>query len=183
MNKRLIPPLIGTVISTVVLFVLAFDGTGRNRLDPRNLALANRLASCDSYELAKSDVRVGYTVDGNIVFDVWSLDGDSRLIDPLHLLMQFGHTIKDSSIDHLSIASGGKEVYRLEKSDLDELAREYDSGARIWAFSHWPERLRTPSGERAFESWSGGFLGVMEGQMNDLNEGLSTWLGNAATNK
>ncbi len=183
MNKKLIPPMIGTVISTVALFAFALDGTGRNALDPRNLDLANKLSSCDSYELVKGDIRVGYTTGGNIVFDVRSLKDDSRLIDPLHLLMQFGYTIKDTSIDHLSIAAGGEEVYRLEKSDLDELARQYELEARIWAFDHWPERLRKPDGERAFESWSGGVLGVMQGQMEDLKEALKTWLDKSATNQ
>jgi hypothetical protein len=182
MNQKLIPPLIGTAVSTLLLLFFTFDGTGRNVLDPRNIDLASKLSSCDSYGVVGGDIRVGYTPSGNIVFDVRSCRGDSRLIDPLHLLMQFGYKIKDTSIAHLSIASNGEEVYRLEKSDLDELVRQYELGARIWAFDHWPERLRKPSGERAYESWSGGFLGVAKAQMEDLNGALKTWLGKAATN-
>lgn len=180
-NKKLIPPLVGTAISTMLLLAAGFEGTGRNRLDPRNFELADKLSSCDSYGAVAGDVRVGYTAAGNIVFDVRACKGDSRLIDPLHLLMQFGYKIKDTPIAYLSIASGGEEVYRLEKSDLDELARQYELGARIWAFDHWPERLKKPTGERAFESWSGGLLGVMKGQMEDLNEALRAWIGKAAT--
>lgn len=182
MNKKLVPPLVGTAISTLLLLATGFEATGRNRLDPRNFDLANRLSSCESFGVVGGDVRVGYTASGNIVFDVRACKGDSRLIDPLHLLMQFGAKIKDTPIAHLSIASGGEEVYRLEKSDLDELARQYELGGRIWAFDHWPERLRTPSGERAFESWSGGFLGVMKAQAEDLNEALRVWIGKATTN-
>ncbi len=181
MNKKLIPPLIGTAISSVLLLTAGFEGTGRNRLDPRNIGLANRLTSCNSHEIVGGDVRVGYTPGGYIVFDVRSCKGDSRLIDSLHLLMQFGSKIKDESFTHLSVASGGEEVYRLEKSDLDELAHQYELGARIWAFDHWPERLRKPTGERAYESWSGGFLGVMKAQAEDLNEALRAWLDKAAT--
>lgn len=181
LNKKLLPPIMGTVISTLALLAFSCEGTGRNVLDPRNIGLGSNLSACDSYEIVGGDVRVGYTPSGNIVFDVRASKGDSRLIDPLHLLMQFGHKIRDSSIAHLSIASGGEEIYRLPKSDLDELAKQYDLGARIWAFDHWPERLRKPTGERAFESWSGGFLGVAKAQMEDLNEALRTWLGKAAT--
>ena len=159
-NRKLIPPLVWSGISTILLCVVAVEGTGRFGLDLRNVSLASKLASCPSREAVGGDIRVGFTLDGNLVFDVRSCKGDSRLIDPLHLLLQFGYKVKDESFRRLSIASAGEVVYRLEKSDLDELARQYELGARIWAFDHWPERLRKPTGERAFESWSGGFLGV-----------------------
>ena len=38
---------------------------------------------------------MGYTATGNIVFDVRSYKDDCRLIDPLHLLLQFGYKIRD----------------------------------------------------------------------------------------
>jgi hypothetical protein len=181
MNKKLLPPLVGTTISCVLLVVAGIEGTGRNRLDPRNIDLDGKLSSCDSYQIIGGDIRVGYTPTGNIVFDIRSCKGDSRLIDSLHLLMQFGYRIKDYSIDYLSIAGSGEEVYRLDKSDLDELSRQYELGARIWAFDHWPERLRKPNGERAFSTWSGGFLGVAKAQMEDINEALKAWLGKVKT--
>ena len=79
------------------------------------------------------------------------------------------------------IASAGEELYRLEKSDLDELARQYELGARGWAFDHWSERLQGPGGEKAFDSWSGGAVGEMIAQAKDRNEALEKWLGKAAT--
>jgi hypothetical protein len=180
MNKRLIPPLVGTGISALLICVIGIEGTGRFGLDPRNIGLANKLSSCPSREIVGGDVRVGYTFDGNIVFDVRSCKGECRLIDPLHLVLQFAYKVEDERFGHLAISSSGEQVYRLEKSDLHELAKQYELGGRIWAFNHWPERLRKPTGERAFESWSGGILGVVKGQMEDMNEALKTWLGKAA---
>ena len=181
MNRRLIPPLVGTGISSLLLVLVGIEGTGRFGLDPRNIGLANSLASCPSREGVGGDIRVGYALGGNIVFDVRSCKRDSRLIDSLHLLLQFGHKIKDEGFTHLSIASAGEEVYRLEEADLNELAYQYELGARIWAFDNWPERLRKPTGERAFGSWTGGSIGVAMRRMEDLNEALKTWLGKAAS--
>ena len=39
MNKRLILPLVGTSISTILLCIAGFEGTGRNGLDPRNIGI------------------------------------------------------------------------------------------------------------------------------------------------
>jgi hypothetical protein len=180
-NKRLIPPLVGTGISTLLLCAVGIEGTGRFGLDPRNIALANQLSSCSSREIVGGDVRVGYTLDGNIVFDVRSCKGNCRLIDPLHLLLQFGYKVRDDRFGHLAISAGGQEVYRLAKSDVDELAREYELGGRIWAFNQWPERLRKPTGERAFGTWSGGLLGVIKGQIEDMTEAIKTWLSKVMT--
>jgi|GEM_PF-2899988 len=180
-HKKLVPPLFCAGLSTVLLVITNFDRMGSNRLDPRNLELATRLSSCDSYKDLAGDIRVGHTLAGNIIFDVRACKADSRKVDPLHLLMQFGDKIKDEKIDYLLIASGGNEVYRLPKSDLDELAEQYRLGARIWALDHWPERLRKPTGERVFEEWSGGVLGVLQAQLEDLGVALRTWLANAET--
>ena len=99
--------------------------------------------------------------------------------DPLHLLLQIGHKVRAERFSKLIVAAGGEAVYRLDKSDLDELAEQYSLVRSVWAFNHWPERLRKPTGERVFESWSGGMLGVLKGQMEDINEALKTWLGKA----
>ena len=176
MNRKLLPPLIATGISTLLLLVVSVEGTGRLALDPRNIGFGSQLSSCPSYEAVAGDVRVGYTATGNIVFDIRSYKDECRLIDPLHLLLQFGYKIRDERIDYLSLGSRGEEKYRLPKSDLDELSKQYELGARIWAFEHWAERLRKPTGEHAFDSWSGGFLGVMKQQTEDMGTGLKTWL-------
>ena len=38
------------------------------------------------------------------------------------------------------------------------------------------ETTDKPTGERAFESWSGGLLGVLKQEIDDMGTGLKTWL-------
>ena len=59
---------------------------------------------------------------------------------------------------------------------IPELSKQYELGARMWAFDHWAERLCKPTGERAFESWSGGLLGVLKQEIDDMGTWLKTWL-------
>lgn len=177
MNKKLIPPLACTAAATVLLLVAATDGAGRNRIDIRNWGLHERLRSCDSFKHFSGDVQVGYTWPGNLVFDVRTLDrSETRLIDVLHLFLQFGSKIADTGASRITIAAGGREVFWIQKRDLDELSEQYRLGARLWAFNHWPERLRRPNGERAYGGWSGGALGVMSGQLEDMADALREWV-------
>jgi len=177
LNKKLIPPLACTAAATVLLLAAAADGAGRNRLDIRNWGLYDRLRSCDSFEHFSGDIQVGYTWTGDLVFDVKTLDrSETRLIDILHLFLQFGSKIANTGASRVTIAAGGREVFWIQKTDLDELSEQYRLGARLRAFNHWPERLRKPSGERAYESWSGGSLGVMSGQLGDMTDALRKWV-------
>jgi len=176
-KKKLIPPLACTAAATVLLLAAATDGAGRNRLDIRNWGLHDRLRSCDSFERFSGDVQVGYTWTGNLVFDVKTLDrSETRLIDVLHLLLQFGGKIAHTGASRVAMAANGREVFWITMRDLDELSEQYRLGARIWAFNHWPERLWKPRGERAYESWSGGSLGVMTGQLRDVTDALRQWV-------
>jgi hypothetical protein len=59
---------------------------------------------------------------------------------------------------------------------MKPLAESYANGGRPWAFNHLPESLRTMSGLRAYDQWSGGWLGVLQEQTEDLNDFLNEWL-------
>ncbi|WP_422927445.1 hypothetical protein [Singulisphaera sp. PoT] len=178
-QKKLAPPLLCAWVATVLLVALNLDPTVRNPIDPRSLDLANRLSSCASYDVVAGDIRVGYSLDGNVVIDARLCKGDARLVDVLHLLLQFAVKLKGSNFEYLSIAGGGKEVYRLPREDLKELAEQYGEGAKLWAINHWAERLRKPDGERPFSTWDGGALGVLTAQLADMNKALRTWLDEA----
>ena len=169
MQPKLTAPLIITAIVAIIGIALTFDYTGKSAIDPRNLILHSALTECPSYGAVADDIRVGYTLDGNITFDLHKVKGDCRRIDPIHLLLQFTSKLKDYNISYLLIACQGKEKYRIAKTDVDRLARNYDNDARGWSFMHLPELLSRPDGTHPFGPWEGGWLGVLTHQMDDLS--------------
>ncbi len=169
MQPKLAAPLILTAIVTCIGLYFAFDSTGKFAADPRNLALHSALTSCPSYESVAGDIRVGYTVNGDITIDLRKVKGGCRRIDPIHLILQLTGKLKDYKISYLILACQGKEKYRITKSDVDRLALNYDNDARGWSFMHLPELLLRPDGTHPFGTWEGGFLGVMSHQIEDLS--------------
>jgi len=65
----------------------------------------------------------------------------------------------------------------LRSADMRELFNEYTHGNPVWSFNHLPERLKTMSGNNAYATWEGGWLGVLKGQSEDLNKFISDWTG------
>ena len=143
--------------------------------------LQERLEECESYHVVAGDVQAHVADDGTtLVFDVIACRQESRAIDPLHLLLQLGARVSDITFRRVSLRSAGNEVYVLGARDFEELSSQYAQDARVWAFNNWPERLRTPDGQKHFETWTGGMIGVLAGQTKDLASALQTWLTGAA---
>jgi hypothetical protein len=102
---------------------------------------------------------------------------NARRIDAVHLFLQFAGKLDLTSVRRLVLARRGQYVFYVDASDLRRLATSYDAGGRVWAFNHLPESVRTMSGSRAYSEWTGGWLGVLQKQTEDLNDFIKTWAG------
>ncbi|MCO6437293.1 MAG: hypothetical protein J5J06_09430 [Phycisphaerae bacterium] len=145
----------------------------------RNNELRTKLAKCSSRSGIMVRVYYGsYLSTNDVVFDLRGVEGSSvRRIDPVHLLLQFGQLLDKQATRRLILARDGRLLMYLRSSDLSELANEYTHGNPMWSFNHLPERLKTMSGNNAYPTWEGGWLGVLKGQSEDLNQFITDWTG------
>jgi hypothetical protein len=145
----------------------------------RNSELSDKLKLCETYGVVEVDVYYdGMFSSDVVVFDL--KDGGSygaRRIDPVHLFLQFASKIDLYSVRRVVLSRSGRHVFYLYTSDLRRLADSYDGGGRPWAFNHLPEYCYTMSGLRAYSEWTGGWLGVLQKQTEDLNDFIKTWTG------
>jgi Zn-finger nucleic acid-binding protein len=145
----------------------------------RDSGLREKLAACESHDVIAARV----TYDGilsteTVVFDV--VDGGSpsaRRIDSVHLLMEFAGKLDLYSVKRIILARNGTEKFYISGSDMRPLASSYAGGGRVWAFNHLPENIRTMSGQRAYNEWSGGWIGVLQKQSEDVNDLIKQWTG------
>jgi hypothetical protein len=74
------------------------------------------------------------------------------------------------------LARSHNEVLYIEGDDFEELARESEMGENpVYLVRTLPEKLHKPDGRQAFGSWSGGLLGVVARQMEDVNAAAHEW--------
>jgi hypothetical protein len=143
----------------------------------RNSGLREKLEGCEMYGVVIAKVKYdGLFSTDSVVFGLRDGgSGSARRIDTIHLLLQFARRIDLHSIDRLIVARNGTKVFYISSQDLQPLADSYDGGGRIWSFNHLPERVRTMSGQQRFGEWTGGWLGVLSKQTEDLNKFMSEW--------
>ena len=78
----------------------------------------------------------------------------------------------------VTISTAAGSVLSDIQHDGDEflkIGQEYSYQNPVYSVRTFPEKLRVPSGEPAYSSWTGGLLGVVGAQMDDVNEMARAW--------
>ena len=173
-KKRHLKWLIPTIISPIIIALLIPIYSWQ-----RNNGLRDKLRSCKTYDVIKADVyHEGFLSSDVVVFDLQ--DGGSstaRRIDPVHLFLQFSDKLDRHSVQRVILARNGRKIFYISSADLKPLSDSYANDGRLWAFNHLPERVCTMSGSHKYGEWTGGWLGVLEKQTEDLNEFIYDWTG------
>ena len=116
----------------------------------------------------------------DITVDLASADGVAT-IDLTRSLFQSAEALKDREFGQVSLARQGKTVFVMKGSDFAELGQEYAAGQNpIYLVRTLPEKIYRPDGSPAFGTWTGGWLGVLGRQMDDVNGFGQAWVSGEA---
>ncbi|MCE6958065.1 hypothetical protein LAZ40_03215 [Cereibacter sphaeroides] len=118
--------------------------------------------------------RWGVTPD-RIVFDLWKAGPEASAASVLGAFFDFAQEMKDRRFEEVLLAWRGDVRFRLDGDDFREIGVERDWQNPVYVVRTFPEKLRTPEGRPAFESWSGGLIGVLGAQMDDVNSFADAW--------
>src|SRR4051794_27303078 len=167
-----LPWLIGGGAAAAVLALLIY-------ILVRGADLRDNLFRCESTSVVEARVSyAGLFGTDTVVFDL--RDGGSagaRRIDPIHLLMQFSSKLDLYSVNRVVLARNGNKRFYITGTDLRPLANSYENGGRAWAFNNLPANIYRMDGTRAYGEWTGGWLGVLQKQSEDVNRFITEWTG------
>jgi len=94
---------------------------------------------------------------------------------PFGVFLRFSDKMKDRKFREVRLAYRGETKFILSGKDFRDIGREYSYQNPVYIVRTFPEKLRTPDGKKAFSTWSGGLLGVLGRQMEDVNELGQRW--------
>lgn len=118
--------------------------------------------------------RYGFVPD-SIVFDIWAVDGGNSAAGTIGGLIEFADALSDREFREVVLAYRGQARFILEGRHFKTIGREAAYQNPVYTVRTLPEKLRTPDGRRAYGSWTGGMLGVLSQQMDDVNAFARDW--------
>lgn len=111
----------------------------------------------------------------DIVFDVQSVGGDMSMVVMTRRLLKTAEALKDSNLGRVYLAYKGREKFYFDGAYFKEIGAERETQNPVYTIRTMPENVHNLDGSPAFQPWSGGWLGVLGQQMNDVNEFHRKW--------
>jgi hypothetical protein len=133
-----------------------------------------RAASQNNDLTAVSYYRFGVVPD-SIVFDLWGVGPNESHASVMGAFLRFADEMKDRDFREVRLAYRGDTRFILGGRDFADIGREHEWQNPVFTLRTFPEKLKTTDGRDAFSTWTGGMLGVMSSQMDDLNQLRDEW--------
>lgn len=114
----------------------------------------------------------------DITLDLVAVSGDKAPLDLFRSVFLVAEAMKDRSFGRVVFARRGKPIFVMSGADFREIGQSYASAENpVYLVRTLPEKLSRPDGAPAFGTWSGGWLGVLNRQLEDVNHFAAEWAG------
>lgn len=111
----------------------------------------------------------------SIVLDLREVGPESSAARTIGGLIDFAENLSEREFDEVVLAWRGEARFILGGDDFREMGRTASYQNPVYTVRTLPEKLRRPDGSRAFSVWTGGMIGVLGAQMDDVNDFAGQW--------
>ena len=110
-----------------------------------------------------------------IVFDLRNANEDAAALDVTRMLFQGAESLKESRFERIVLAHRGEAKLYLEGQYFQELGKRFETENPVYLLRTLPENVHRLDGSKAYGTWTGGLLGVLGKQMDDLGSLAQDW--------
>lgn len=110
-----------------------------------------------------------------LVIDLRHVGELAAPVDVMRVLFQSADALRNSQFKRVVLAYKGQDKFYLEGSFFQTLGREYETQNPAYSLRTFPENVKRLDGTPAYGTWTGGWLGVMSKQMEDLAKFGKDW--------
>ena len=109
------------------------------------------------------------------VVDVWRVDADHSMADVDRNLFLTAEALKGQGFSQVELAYRGRGRFLIDGARFKDIGEQWRTQSVAYLISAFPEAAKRMDGQPAFETWTGGFLGVLMKQMQDHNQMHWSW--------
>lgn len=110
-----------------------------------------------------------------IVFDMRSIDPQAAQLDVMRALFQAAEALKGSRYERVVLSYAGTPKFQLDGAYFQQLGEEFATQNPIYTVRTLPQNVHKLDGTPAFGTWTGGMLGVLGKQMEDVTQFSRDW--------
>ncbi len=110
-----------------------------------------------------------------LVFSVNRISGQNSKADVFRVFLQFAATQTKKSYNKVILAYRNQPKFYIDGSYYKLLGEEYGTQNPVYTIRTFPEKVYNIDGSKAFNEWTGGWIGVAKAQMEDFNEFHKKW--------
>jgi len=114
-------------------------------------------------------------IPGSIVVDLWNVEGNASMADVTRALFTTADALKDRNYERVYLAFRGEHRFFVSGQYFHGLGSTYAYENPVYLMRTLPENVYRLDGHQAYGSWTGGMLGVLGRQMEDLNQFHREW--------
>ncbi len=104
---------------------------------------------------------------GTIVLDLWNVESGASMADVDRTLLDTAQALTNRHPNRVLLAYRGRSRFEMDGDYFNTLGKERDWQNPIYTIRTMAENMRTLDHRKAFDSWTGGILGVVNAQMED----------------
>lgn len=108
-------------------------------------------------------------------YDLRSISGNNSALDVNRVMLQFSEKIKDKKFNKVYLSYKGVDKFYFKGDYFQNLGQEYGTQNPIYTLRTMPENVYTLDDQHKYGVWEGGWLGVLNKQMEDLNTFANDW--------
>lgn len=114
-------------------------------------------------------------VPGTLVVDLRGFKDEAAMVDVMRALLQSAEAHKGAKFDRVLLAYKGASKFMLDGAYYQKLGQEFEGQNPVYTLRTFPENVFKVDGSPAYGTWTGGLLGVLSKQMEDLNQFSKDW--------
>lgn len=118
----------------------------------------------------------GYYVNpSTLIINMKEISGSNSRADVFRVLIQYAEKLENSNFDWIILQSKGKDKFMLKGAYFKNLGKEYGIQNPVYTMRTFPENVYTMNKSHAFDSWTGGLIGVLNKQIEEFNQFHYDW--------